>query len=111
LEVLRSHEDAHRKKRQLLALVRVFGTIFRALNQIEIAKINQHIKNVDKERKLLVDITQINSQSIDKLERSVEDIIIRLEDMALYNMPLIEVHLRANLEAVTDEFDSVKKMV
>ena len=81
----------------------IVGTIFGAMNQIEIIKINEHIKQGDQERKLLVDITKINSASIDKLEKTVEQVLLQLKELALYDVPLIEVHLAHNLRSLIDE--------
>ena len=61
----------------------IVGTIFGAMNQIEIIKINKHIKQGDQERKFLADITHINSASLDKLEKTVQQVLLQLKSLAL----------------------------
>ena len=75
LAVLPTPVDHHRVKRQWAFIGGIVGTIFGAMNQIEIIKINEHIKQGDQERKLLVDITKINSASIDKLEKDRKSVV------------------------------------
>ena len=109
--VLQTPIDHHQAKRQFALFGGIDGTIFGAMNQIEIIKTNEHIKQGDQERKLLVDITLINSASIDKLEKTMQQVLLQLHNLALYDMPIIEVHLAQNLWSVIDEFERVKKLI
>ena len=72
------------------------------MNHIEIIKINEHIKQGDQERKLLIDISCINSASIDKLEKTMQQVLLQLKNMALHDVPLIEVHVAHNLRLLID---------
>ena len=111
LAVIPTPVDHHRVKRQLALIGGIVGTIFGAMNQIEIIKINEHIKQGDQERKLLVDITKINSASIDKLEKTVDQVLLQLKELALYDVPLIEVHLAHNLRSLIDEYERIEKLI